>query len=335
MRFLTNGQILQAVRQLVGRDGELLAAVAFWGRGAAQETGVAERRQPTKILCDLLSGSCNPTEIRLLIASGVEVKYRPQLHANIWMNGDEVVVGSANASMNGLGFETAGPNIEAAVYLRDETIAGKVREWFTRQWDLGECVDAALLQAAKEMWNQTQNTGGAIMRCRITAYGNTELCQEARDRFEQIASSHYSKNELAEIRASAEQNNTHPADITCYELWPDDAVPPTGTVYMDYSRDGSGGNFQFGEFWQVIHNKRLHESGRTLCLLRKRNNRKFRTSPGFGGRKGIDAMVNCYLSNRNENCLDLEFRAFCVMQQQRHCEGPEQSCAGCPFVNAN
>ena len=43
MRFLIDGHILDAVQQLVERDGELLAAVAFWGRGAGQETGITER----------------------------------------------------------------------------------------------------------------------------------------------------------------------------------------------------------------------------------------------------------------------------------------------------
>ena len=86
------------------------------------------------------------------------------------MNGNEAVVGSANASMNGLGFETAGPNIEAAVHLRDKEIAGKVREWFLREWGLADCVDDALLQAAETLWDKTQKREGAIMRCLITAY---------------------------------------------------------------------------------------------------------------------------------------------------------------------
>lgn len=74
MRLLVDGHILDAVQQLVQRDGELLAAVAFWGRGAGQQTGITERAQPTRVLCDLLSGACNPAEIRWLQANDVEVK---------------------------------------------------------------------------------------------------------------------------------------------------------------------------------------------------------------------------------------------------------------------
>ena len=323
MRFLTNGQILETVRQLVGRDGELLAAVAFWGKGAGQETGILNRTQPSRILCDLLSGACNPAEIRLLMGNGVKVKYRPQLHAKVWVNGNEVIVGSANASMNGLGFETAGPNIEAAVHLCDEKFAGSVQEWFTHHWDLAECVDEKSLQAAEREWNGTQNTGRAIMRCCITAYGQCKMSQEAMGRFDEIAPDYYDELEIPA------------ADETCYELDPNDILPPTGTVYMDYSREGNEGDFEFGGFWEVIHNERLHESGRTLCLLRKRNGREFSAPQGCGGLNGISTMVNCYLRNRNQDTLDLEFRAFCVLQQQRHCQEPEQQCAECPFGNAD
>ena len=335
MRFLTDGQILETVRQLVRRDGELLAAVAYWGKNASQETGITEREKPTRILCDLLSGACSPAEIELLMDSGVEVKYRPNLHAKVWMNGNEVIVGSANASMNGLGFETAGSNIEAGVHLRNEKVAENVQKWFTHHWNLAECIDSKLLKSAKQSWNKKQNTGGAIMRCRITAYKNAELNEEARDRFEDVAPDHYSERELAEIRARAEQNKTHPADATCYELEPDDALPPTGTVYMDYSHEGNNGDFTFEGFWEAIHNERLHESGRTLCLLRLRNNQEFRTPSGCGCRSGIDTMVNCYLHNGNQDSLDLVFRSFYVLQQQRYCEDIEQQCAECPFGNAD
>lgn len=335
MHFLTDGKILETVRKLVQDDGELLAAVAFWGRGSGQETGITERAGPTRILCDLLSGSCNPAEIRHLMDKGVEVKHRPQLHAKVWMNGDQVIVGSANASMNGLGFETSGPNIEAAAQLSNKRLAEKVQEWFCAQWKLAQCVDEALLQTAEERWNQTQNMEGRIMRCLITAYENTDLSTEARDRFDQIASNHYSENELAEIRADAEEHSTEPADMTCYELRPDHALPPIGTVYMDYDCASSGGNFTFNGFWEVIHNEPVPANGHTLCFLRKRQGRTFRAPPGCGGRTGIETMINCYLRERQQDSVELPFRDFYVLQQQQHCRDPEQRCVECPIHMAD
>ena len=74
MQFLVDREILQAVRHFAARDGVLRAAVAFWGRGAGQQTGITERAQhsaqSTRILCDLLGGACNPHEIRHLSPRG-------------------------------------------------------------------------------------------------------------------------------------------------------------------------------------------------------------------------------------------------------------------------
>ena len=331
MRFLIDGHILDEVRKLVERDGDLFAAVAFWGRGAGQETGITERAQPTRILCDLLSGSCNPAEIRHLQENGVKVKYRPNLHAKVWMNGNEIVVGSANASMNGLGFETAGPNIEAAVHLVDKEIAGKVREWFLREWGLAKRVDDALLRTAEALWNQKQNTAGAIMRCHITAYQYCKMSQAAKDCFDRIAPDYFFEHKLAENHRYATEYD-HPAYATCYEFGPDDVLPTPGTVYMDFSRESNGQDFEFGGFWEVIHNERLQANGGTLSLLKEKNRRKFPAPQRCRGHDGIGTMVNCYLDKGSETSLDMEFRAFYSLQQQRHCQNLEQSCENCSFT---
>ena len=331
MRFLVDHQILDTVQQLVQHEGELLAAVAFWGRGAGEQTGIVNRAQPARILCDLLSGACNPAEIACLQENvHVEVKYRPHLHAKVWMNGNGVVVGSANASMNGLGFETGASNIEAAVHLCDEEVAQNVQEWFDREWSEAECIDDALLQTATELWNQTRNRGGAIMNCRITVYENSELSEEARGRFEQVASDHYPENYLAKIRERAEEDGPL-ADETCYEFEPDAVLPTSGTVYMDYTHDGNVRNLEFNGFWEVIHNENLHPSGWTLCLTQRGDGRKFRAPNGWNVRESICTMVKCWLNNRGEVDLDLEFRAFYFLQQKRHCDNLEQRCENCPF----
>ena len=209
MRFLVDRQILRAVKRLARHDGELLVAVAFWGRGAARQTGITERAlqsaQPTRILCDLLSGACNPAEIRCLQESGVEVKYRPQLHAKVWISGNEVVVGSANASTNGLGFEAAGSNIEAAVHLCDDEVAENVQQWFSREWEWAECIDDALLQTAETLWRKRKITGGMIMKCVITAYEAGKSSKEGRNRFDEIAPNYFSQDELTRICERAEE----------------------------------------------------------------------------------------------------------------------------------
>ena len=342
MRFVTDGQILETVRQLAQHDGELLAAVAYWGKGAGHETGIRTREQPTRILCDLLSGSCNPEEIKILKSCrSVKIKHRDNLHAKVWTNGKETLVGSANASMNGLGFAQTGPNIEAAVHLLDAKIARRAKDWFNQQWEWAKCVDDTLLQAAMVRWNRKQhatnpaipNAGGAIMNCRLTAYSTDELTCEARRRFDQIAPNLYPEAELGEIHARAERQRIHPADLNSYEYESGEMVPPVGTIYMDYSREGDNGEFEFGGFWEALHNEKLPAGGRTLCLLRRRDGRQFRVSDRYGGCDGIDIMVNCHMRIEQLDYLEQEFGAFLAVQEQRCCQGTEQQCDACPFGN--
>ena len=104
MRFLAGADIQTQVRMIASRTGEVMAAVAYWGSGAAERTGLTQHNRPAsvRVICDLLSGACNPAEIEALRALGVTVKTLDRLHAKVWIGEDDVIVGSANASRNGL-----------------------------------------------------------------------------------------------------------------------------------------------------------------------------------------------------------------------------------------
>lgn len=158
MRFLPTSSILTAVRKLIRAEGDVIAAVAYWGAGALSNTGISRKRNGTvRILCDLFSGSCNPVEIEKAIRqSNTEVKTLDGLHAKVWQNGNTSIVGSANASINGLGFEDRGhhiPNIEAAFITQDDKVSGEILQWFEKQWSAGKRVSPEDLESAKEFWN--------------------------------------------------------------------------------------------------------------------------------------------------------------------------------------
>lgn len=344
MRFLIDDQILDAVQQLVkrnGEDDELLSAVAFWGRGAGQHTGITKRAQPTRILCDLLSGCCNPDEIRrLLKAKRAQVKHLSKLHAKVWVNGDEVIVGSANASINGLGFETVGPSIEAAVHLHDEKFAAKVREWFCREWERVECIDIdkALLKKAEARWKKNQKVreaarnrevAMAIKGCRITAYTHDKYSEEAEKCYNRIKNKYYKKNYYIGER--------------CYEFLPDKYPPKLGTVYMDVSRPKNRQKFKIYGLYKIVRIKRLSQNGNILCLWEPlwelRDGGEFPSPPGCRGRKEIGTMVNCYMrqfysDHENENYLDMKFIKWYSYQQKLHCKKPHKRCDDCPLIDS-
>ena len=165
MRFLAGADIQTQVRMIGFRTGEVMAAVAYWGRGGAERTGLTEHGSPAsvRIICDLLSGACNPNEVERLKKLGFCVKTLDRLHAKVWIGGDDVIVGSANASQNGLlgeGERAADANVEAAVLLHDQTLAREIVAWFEEQWCASDEIDDRHLDEARQIWKRRQRSGG-------------------------------------------------------------------------------------------------------------------------------------------------------------------------------
>jgi len=72
--FVHSAEYKKAVEAIAAEDGELLLAVAFWGRGAeALLTG--RKGQPTRAICSLKSGATNPETVEALFKMGFEAQW--------------------------------------------------------------------------------------------------------------------------------------------------------------------------------------------------------------------------------------------------------------------
>ena len=154
MRFLTGTDIQHEVTNILSRSGDVMAAVAYWGEGASERTGIAKnkRRNKARIIRDLLSGACNPAEIERLMHLGVQVGTLDRLHAKVWIGGSAVILGSANASKNGLpdtDRDTANANVEAAILSTDRALTQETRKWFEARWKESRAIDDEILDRAR------------------------------------------------------------------------------------------------------------------------------------------------------------------------------------------
>ena len=159
--FLTDKNIRGEIQDLVRRGGNLSIAVAYWGEDGAAHTGVAERAkadpESVRIMCDLNSGACNPSEIEKIWSDRVQVRTLNDLHAKVWISETRVIVGSANASTSGLADEMhLGSKIEAALLVRDRKLAADLLKWFDKKWHSrgAKVVDKASLRQAKKLWKK-------------------------------------------------------------------------------------------------------------------------------------------------------------------------------------
>ena len=315
MRFLTGPEIRTEVQRISRRPGKLRVAVAYWGDGAAERTGLSERENPeqVRIICDLLSGACNPGEITALRQRGIRVKTLDRLHAKVWINGNEVILGSANASRNGLPVtddDARQANIEAAFLSGDPSLSRKMTEWFKNQWRLASEIDADRLAQAEELWERRRHSPGRAFTPTLLQKIRNPDSSDQFSRLRLVASSEELSRvarkflkDGAERYFSVEEWDTFGAEHPVYELargseW---KCPP-GTVLMDFSGDG----FSFTGFWQLRDHAPIEREDSQIRLVTK--------LPHFEGyslsdkeQQEIRRMIQAYVEKHGRQGAELEF----------------------------
>jgi phosphatidylserine/phosphatidylglycerophosphate/cardiolipin synthase-like enzyme len=97
-------------------------------------------------------GGTNPAEIRALMNAGVHVSQSDILHAKVYLFDNQVIIGSSNASANGLslqGGETSGW-IEANVFCDEAAFCQKASRWFAKLTT--QIITEDDLKNAEEIW---------------------------------------------------------------------------------------------------------------------------------------------------------------------------------------
>lgn len=178
MKLLDETDALREIRSLLTSSSTASFAVAFWGAGAIERLGLDRDGLVVKILCNLDSGACNPAELRRVQAlRGVTLKSHPTLHAKVYWTPTGAVLGSSNASANGLALEgdAAGAWAEANVRLEDADLLADIGGWFERLFATGYDIEEADFKRAERIWNSRSKmvpTGKRLVGDLVNAYRN-------------------------------------------------------------------------------------------------------------------------------------------------------------------
>ena len=127
-------------------------AVAFWGKGAASNLKIVKGSK-VRIICNLESGACNPDEIERL-RTVAQVKTHPELHAKVYLTDNAAIIGSSNASANGLAMsanDVAGWR-EANMVVDDPSILPGIRSWFAKMWKDARSIENNDIDRARALW---------------------------------------------------------------------------------------------------------------------------------------------------------------------------------------
>lgn len=155
--FLYGEALSERIRDVV-RGKNLRCAVAFWGAGAVEELFGNEilDREDVWIVCDISMGGTNPDTLCALGAPNNEnLGHIEGLHAKLYHSDAGMVVGSANASRNGIGFmNNAAGLVESGMFIKSGTKTWKAaRTWFEEDvWSQSTEIDEPTLMTAQITW---------------------------------------------------------------------------------------------------------------------------------------------------------------------------------------
>lgn len=155
--FVSQKNLSKRIRGICS-GSDVRCAVAFWGKGAVRELfGNGDAGRTIRILCDIEMGGTNPDELELLRdMPGCEVRVLKGLHAKVWISEEGVVVGSANASNNGIGFQSEiGDLIEVGTAHGLKSKIGQAADdWFKKVWRKGKRLSEEQVERARLLWNR-------------------------------------------------------------------------------------------------------------------------------------------------------------------------------------
>lgn len=99
----TRDELKEAVEASNENKNKVRFAVAFWGKGIIEDLSIDPAN--TEIVCNLSMGGTNPDVIEELLTRGAVVRHSNQLHSKLYLTDSIGVIGSSNASANGLSME--------------------------------------------------------------------------------------------------------------------------------------------------------------------------------------------------------------------------------------
>ncbi|MGY3695083.1 hypothetical protein ACVIGA_005163 [Bradyrhizobium sp. USDA 3240] len=256
MQFLDEVGALLKIREILGSAATAKIAVAFWGQGAIEALGLARSELDIDVVCNLDSGACNPSEIERLrrIRPHVPVRSDPRLHGKLYWTSNGLVLGSSNASTNGLAIvDGLGGWAEANIFSDDPKVIAAALNWFESRKNNAYEVTDAHLALAEQIW---------LDRRRISPTGlelTTDLGAAVRGSPEHVA---WTKVKLAiyseglSVAAERELNanlKANPAlrEFDIYEGWQSEIR--AGDWLLDFELDGN--DCSFGGYWSVPNPK--------------------------------------------------------------------------------
>jgi hypothetical protein len=283
IKFFDEAEAENEIISLLSNADKIRVAVAYWGKGAVHNLKLKDLKgRDVKIVCDLDGGGSNPSEIEELQTTfGKEnVLSCRGLHAKTWITDKCVILGSSNASANGIGWEGAETKglIEANIVTDGKYIVSRVHDWFNdKVISAAKQIEQQDFRRAKKSWEKRR-----ILR--PWQDGSLSEALDSPDAFadrnievwiwKQTDLTKQEEGKIAAMRKERENKR-----IDGYGLSRIKRTPRPGTVIIEFDYDRVRKKFKFVEATRILHDDPIQTvgSGRVaLCLPASQEGRAIR-----------------------------------------------------------
>lgn len=152
MTFFDGEGLSRTIREVVAA-GPVDMAVAFWGTDAVSRLALPADLSTYQVVCDAESGSCSPIALGMLLDRGAKVATLSGMHAKLYRASNQMVVASANASVNGLSEEGDGDGLEVGMLVSEQEAINRAAAWFARTFKRARILHSRDLSAIANRWS--------------------------------------------------------------------------------------------------------------------------------------------------------------------------------------
>lgn len=255
MQFLNEKDGLKAIQEMLGKADVASIVVAFWGSGATDALGLRKYWRSLRVVCNLESGACNPSEVEELLKLGgnVEVRSDPRLHGKVYLTDAQLVLGSSNASANGLVVE--GPAIagwaEANITTTDSELLSQTRAWCEERFLAAGTITPEKIALARVAWMARRAASPAVGGLSTDLFGSVRK-QPDHPAFAKIKVVQWAREVSAHAEREHKQAMMADQSLTgtdIYEGWGGDMQ--VGDCLVDF--DVSSSTASFTGYWYVVY----------------------------------------------------------------------------------
>lgn len=255
--FITQEKIIKSFNKLLVKADTVKLAIAFWGESSVKHLGL-DGSKNIQVICNLISGGTNPKVIDELEERGIEIKHNPRLHSKVYWTDKGAIVGSSNASANGLSYEDKELTgwIEANVLIEEyeSELLDNIEIWFDELWEESEEITADIKKEAEKCWLRKRNNRITQVSKNISILEALESDpQDFKDR--NIIFAFYRINVTSTLadklfEKEIEKTGNDRQNLSFYEGWEE---LPADTQVLDFYIGPHGGS-HFGGLYHIPNN---------------------------------------------------------------------------------